>query len=285
MHDRINAQDTENYDQQEPVQHVLQDILHVFRRLPISHHHGYATEFIFRMRDVLLKPHPEDRLNLENHFQKQEQPSTFEAEYNNVRRSSWVLKRCRRITEKPTVLASQLKDLFDEFGGKLDHTTRKPLFDHKAWAKAKAIIEDARLGFLSDPPDVQLYVLEGRDINGLPLYRCMRGTNLTESIHQKLVDLFSGTNCGPEITAARLLEFCYRYNVRQASRVFSDFKDLGHYDLYLLDYIHLATTEIYGEPIDDWWKCSTDYAVTEEHFIIAPVQTDFHKPEDCSEIV
>jgi hypothetical protein len=79
-----------------------------------------------------------------------------------------------------------------------DAITSQPLFSTMAYAQAELMLESISLGHYSDPPGINLYMERGRDIDDLPLYRCLRGTNSIEGgIHQNIAKRFGSYNASP----------------------------------------------------------------------------------------
>ena len=79
---------------------------------------------------------------------------------------------------------------------------------------AERLLVTAKLGFLSDPLDVALYYLMGRDRDNLNLYRCIRGTNSIEGgWHMVLRRMFGSLGSGSEFGEALILTFAYRRNI------------------------------------------------------------------------
>jgi hypothetical protein len=66
------------------------------------------------------------------------------------------------------------------------------------------------------------------DKNGLPKYRCVRGTNSVEgSIHQKIVQQFGAFNASPQLADALLAEFRHRHNERCSIRNRTNHPNIG----------------------------------------------------------
>jgi hypothetical protein len=100
----------------------------------------------------------------------------------------WVLRRCKRMIPPPEQLHPVVKEVFHTYGPLKDATTSLPLFNSAAWTVAKNILGMIQKGYLSDTPGISLYYQLGMDsTTGVPLYRCIRGTNMTEGgVHTHL---------------------------------------------------------------------------------------------------
>lgn len=117
----------------------------------------------------------------------------------------YVVLRVRRHIPPPQQLYHRVKAVFDFFADQEDSEKHQPLFNKEAKKKAKLVLEAILRGELSDPPGAEWYVRKTNqrgevmvDRDGLWLYRCFRGTNLTESMHQSLTTAFGHTRAGPE---------------------------------------------------------------------------------------
>jgi hypothetical protein len=87
----------------------------------------------------------------------------------------WLWVRCWCYAPSKDVLYRLLKELFECWGPVKCSKTGQPLFDKETWKKAKAVLHDVQLGWLSDPDDVPLYQEKGHDGYGLQKYHCIRG--------------------------------------------------------------------------------------------------------------
>jgi hypothetical protein len=83
--------------------------------------------------------------------------------------------------------------------------SRGSFFSEAALKQAKSLILTAKLGFISDPPGYSLYYKMGTDRDGLPYYRCVRGTNSVEGgIHMAIRRDFGSLQASPELSDALL---------------------------------------------------------------------------------
>lgn len=85
-----------------------------------------------------------------------------------------------------------------------------------AWKIAKNILELVRNGYVSDVPGVALYILLGFDAKagGLPIYRCIRGTNMVEGgVHTHLRAKLPSRGASVRHMVACLLDFVLRHNL------------------------------------------------------------------------
>jgi len=107
----------------------------------------------------------------------------------------------------PNILVPQLKALilsWQDVKCSLD-PSRGVLFSATAHKAAEGLIRVAKLVLISDPPGYSLYYKMGVDRDGLPYYRCIRGTNSVEGgIHMPIRRTFGSLRASPELTDALL---------------------------------------------------------------------------------
>jgi len=192
---------------------VLGDIFHVTNQFKISVHHGMRRPFMRSLRDALLIPDAEDKANVSRVLAAKPEPLTFaqKVKFN----SDWVWQRVKRYAPAPEILTPRVTQVLQFYGPLLDAVTGQPLFNDSSWEKAKNVIENVRMGYYSDPPGVSLYTNRGADPNGLPLYRCLRGTNNVEGgIHQNIIKRFGSYNASPRFAVNLLRDYCLGHNLR-----------------------------------------------------------------------
>ena len=116
-------------------------------------------------------------------------------------------RRVRRFCPPPNILVPQLKALilsWQDVKCSLD-PSRGVLFSATAHKAAEGLIRVAKLVLISDPPGYSLYYKMGVDRDGLPYYRCIRGTNSVEGgIHMPIRRTFGSLRASPELTDALL---------------------------------------------------------------------------------
>ena len=107
------------------------------------------------------------------------------------------------------------KDLHAD-GSLKDAKTVQLLFNKSAWKSAKNILTLIKIGYLSDPPCIALYYQIGLDSKngGLPIYRCMCGTNTTEGgVHKPIHSCVLVSGVSPQHLYSCLLHFILRQNL------------------------------------------------------------------------
>lgn len=195
---------------------------------------------------------------------------TFEEKLNFD--SDYILKRVPRVVPAPEILAPRLDDLLQRYSHEVYTDQRHgPLINDgckKAFLDLKKHVEN---WCLSDPPGVQLYVRKHKDLNGLDLYRCLRGTNTVELWHQFLEMRFASWNAGIEFAWAALMILVDRRNKRASERNRESFPKLGHYEHQLIDHIQTLHENIHGKKKYTWWSPVSELKVARERFGVVPI--------------
>ena len=102
------------------------------------------------------------------------------------------------------------------YGSLKDAKTEQPLFNKSAWKFAKNILTLIKSGYLPDPPSIALYYQIGLDSKyaGLPTYRCMYGTNVTEGgAHKQIHSCVPVSGVSPQHLCSCPLDFILRHNI------------------------------------------------------------------------
>lgn len=145
--------------------------------IPTSLNHGMRPAFLRALRDHILRWDPDIRKQVDATCRK-----VFKLTFDQMllRNPRFIAERCPRLVPPPSVLVPAVEHVFNTFGPSLDAKTNTPLFSKQAWTKAKAIIELAREGYLSDIEGVTMYEKAGVDKYGLEKFKSLRGTNNVE---------------------------------------------------------------------------------------------------------
>lgn len=182
-------------------------------------------------------------------------------------------QRVDRRVLPPRQLYWRVRAVFAIFGDKEDSKLKRPLFNARAWKKAKNILKEILDGFYSDPPGYSFYTnrLDRKgepmvDKFGIELLSCNRGTNDVEAIHKQLVALY-GTWCtGVEMSDALLSERRHRYNHKINENKRLGFPKLGHYDTWKIDMLQLLVENNHNVLLFPDWSNASDYKPTPENF-------------------
>jgi hypothetical protein len=191
---------------------VLKDAFHIFNMFYISVAHGLRVEFTRALRDAIFIPDAAEKARIIAWGLRQSPPK----DWDSILRSSpqWLWRRCKRIIPPPEELYPVVAKVFETFGPLKDARTGLPLFNSAAWAVAKNILALVQKGYCSDPPGISLYYVVGYDKDGLPLYRCIRGTNMTEGgVHTHLRSRLPTSGASVRHINAALKDFILRHNL------------------------------------------------------------------------
>ena len=111
--------------------------------------------------------------------------------------------------------------MFKTYGPLKDSITGQPLFSPAAWKSAQNILKVIQAGYLSDPPGIPLYYQVGLDRkkNGLPVWRCIRGTNFTEGgVHHSIQACFPDSTISSHNAVNRLADFQLHHNLHVGTK-------------------------------------------------------------------
>lgn len=99
-----------------------------------------------------------------------------------VKDQNWAffLKRCRRLVPPSDQLLERFDRVIDEFGKCVDNASKEVLLRPNAMKAVGLLRKHISAGCLSDPEGVAMYYAKGKTKDGLPDYRCVRGTNDVE---------------------------------------------------------------------------------------------------------
>jgi hypothetical protein len=252
----------EESDEENTIQQtVLQDVFHLMRRMHIKAH-PMRSAFFKCLREAMFLLDKNDYENVKSILK-----DSFH--YNLDLWSSFCQSRIRRYIPAPKVLYARVKKVFDHFNDLIR--------EMKMTQNAKKILMHIEKGCISDPKGIQLYKIERKDSNGLPIYSCSRGTNSVESLHQKLVRQFACYHASAELADSLLAELRHRHNSRAGVRHRGYF-DCHHYDQYLIEHIQMLTIELYGQPTIKNWPSSSNWTSSKEKFGIIPMFGENQSP-------
>jgi hypothetical protein len=191
---------------------VLKDPFHAFNMIRVSKQHGLSRQFARAMSAAMFIDNEDDRACVTARLEKEGSSYATALKYQKTS----IRKLVRRHIPPPIKLYPLLSELFRIYGPLKDLKTDTPLFNTSAWASAKSVLQLVKCGYLSDPPGVSLYVQTGVDRakGGLPVYRCLRGTNTNEGgIHEKLTRFIPRAGAGVRHAEARLCDFQLKLNL------------------------------------------------------------------------
>jgi hypothetical protein len=260
---------------------VYLDSFHWFQRLPVSPKHSFSKKFLVGLSDVLFMWDSVYQAKLDAYLKTF--GSSFETKLKTNRR--WILKRCPRVTRP----RNELLELFDNFiqhwksAQYNDHATNMPLLSPELLKELSSGRVHIANGCLSDPIDLPMYIKIAR-VNGLDVFRCLRGTSDVEGgVHQKLIKSCGYWSSSPELIHYHLANYRIRHNVRVGERFRENFPKIGHFDHQLVETICLAAEKLYGRKVYHWntvfgkSKGSQQFGVTS---FLDPQLQDQFEPKD-----
>ncbi|KAF8328650.1 hypothetical protein F5887DRAFT_897466 [Amanita rubescens] len=248
------------YEDTEIRSRVLGDIWHLMNQFKIPLSHGLRRPFARALRDALFVPDPVDKAAIEAVLQ--ERNVTWDQMV--LWKPEWVWKRVKRFVPCAGVLYPRVAQVFRSFGPLKDANTNQPLFNRASFRTAQNILHNVRLGYYSDPVGIKLYTFVRDDKNGLPVYRCIQGTNSIEGgIHMNIVKRFGSYNVSP------------RFAVGTKNRTGKPYQ--GSFDIWqrnqiakLIDSTRCVFMEP-NEPSAIGWLNGNDYKQSQETFGILPL--------------
>ncbi|KAJ3717330.1 hypothetical protein C8R42DRAFT_587212 [Lentinula raphanica] len=218
---------------------VKKDAFHVFDMFYISTSHGLRVDFSRALRDAIFIPDSADQDRITTWASRQDPPLTWE--YLVRTRPKWVWTHCKRMIPPPEQLYRLVELVFRTYGPLKDVKTGSPLFNTAAWSVSRNILELIRKGYLSDPPGFALYTQIGIDskADGLPIYRCFRGTNFTEGgVHRHLVEHLPKHGVSVRHVHSCLQDFVLCHNLRVGTFNSTGKPWTGHYSIWLTNELH-----------------------------------------------
>jgi len=241
-------------------------------RIKVPRKHPLAWIFRLCLRDALFQFDEDDFLEVSEVLKGL--GTTFDRKWRDD--PAWILKRVRRVIPQPEVLVSRLNEVMTIFRDRKDESG-VDLLDAKAKKAFKNLLVHAGRGCLSDLPGIQYYYpLAKKDKHGLTLWRCIRGTSSVEgAVHQKIRSQIRSWNAGPVLADLLLMLIRHCHNMRAAIRNIPGFKDVGHYDIGLVEEKNRATLHLYGSRMEGWLPVIDPSTGRGESFgIVPPVAPD-----------
>jgi len=164
-------------DSQDEYTRIKKDIFHAFHMLPIPVNHGSRPAFLRALRDHLMRWDPLAKSAVDKVCHEY-----FDLTFDQMllRNPRFIAERTPRHIPSPSVLVVAIQHVYDMFKDAIDAKTGLPLFTEPVKIKAKAVLELARQGYLSDIDGVPMYEKAGIDSYGLQKWKCIRGTNNVE---------------------------------------------------------------------------------------------------------
>lgn len=185
-----------------------------------------------------------------------------------------------RVILPPTLLYWRVRAVFRLYGPVKDSKTGRPLFNDEAWKKARNVLNEILLGYISDPPGVEFYFPKlnkhGQQMvnkYGIPLLLCNRSNSHLEGMHKQLVDSFSTWCTGGRMGSCLLGEFRHRYTQGMSERRRPGFPNIGHYDTWKVDLLQRLVLRNHGKILYPGWVNTSDFLPTPEKFGTVALQS------------
>ncbi|KAF5381364.1 hypothetical protein D9615_008300 [Tricholomella constricta] len=254
---------------------VLKDPFHVFNQFYISATHGLLREFAIALRDAIFIPDTTDKARIVAWGRAQKPPQSWDDII--FKRAHWLFRRCKRIIPPPEKLLLLVAKVFETFGPLKDAKSGLPLFNSAAWAVARNTLLLIQKGHLSDPPNEHLYRQIGIDAKtGLPLFRCLRGTNSTEGgVHTHIRPHLPTSGTSIRHAQYRLSDFIIQHNLLVGTFNSTGQRYTGHFSIWLINELQemlcLVRDQLINPPMLEGWVNGNLYVPSNEVAGVLPI--------------
>ena len=199
---------------------VLGDIFHAMRRVPVSMDCAIKALY-FRCLSAAFFIDDKSDLERAKQVAKNIWPNSSREDIVDYKRA-WVRARVRRYVPTPDVLEGRVSHVIDFFARTSEQLGLRLFL--KGWeGKRDELLREIKQGCYSDPIDEPMYVQQQNDDgtpkfdkHGLPLWRSIRGTNITEMVHSlysKARSLFKGAGSELCLIALRIIAHHHNHNM------------------------------------------------------------------------
>ena len=171
-----------------------------------------------------------------------------DARIKRVSRRYWK-RMCRWEIGAPQELARDLLRVYDFFKDLIDPATGLSFFGPDHAKRCAHELAYVAAGYLSDRPDIPLYLPTRKLTTGLQLYRNLRTSSSLEGYHQHLNDAVasSGKRCGLQYFQAATNAFDWRWTVRALVTAGILPSYVRHYHLELYELLYDLSEKLHGE--------------------------------------
>lgn len=135
---------------------LLGDVFHATQRSYVPIHHEAKKGYFVAFQNAFFVWH-EDQMNELVRRMKESGLSDGEIERMRYYNSKVFTDCVQREVPPPSILYWRVRAVFALYGGMKDSKTGKPLFNAKAWVKARGILNEILEGYYSDPPGMCMY--------------------------------------------------------------------------------------------------------------------------------
>eukprot|EP00466_Bigelowiella_natans_P009731 jgi/Bigna1/137791/aug1.41_g12499 len=252
---------------------VKSDLFHPMDRPHLARNHGAVSACHKDMREAMFVRVKSNEENVIAHLTGM---GCSERKMKRILRnfgSRWLSKRVRRCVPKCDVLFEWANKVHMQCRDVLDKKTKKPLFNDAARKKMDEVPKLLKDGHGTDP-EIPLHCRIGTcKGSGLPLWRCARGTNSVEGVHQKTTKLFRGANLSVQLADCILRDFVHHHNTGVGSKNRS-LPNFGHTQVWVEERTQPLCMELFGKPKWNGWCVSQNFVNTGERSTLAPLHMD-----------
>jgi hypothetical protein len=251
---------------------LLGDVFHAMQRPYVPVKHEAKKGYYVALQNAFFVWNESQMEDLVSKMMKSGM-SIDEIEKMKYYNSRMFINCIEREVPPPSILYWRVRAVFALYGPMKDSKTGKTLFNAKAWAKAKSILQEITRGYYSDPPGMCMYTKKLRrdgsvhkNKYGIDMIECIRGTNRTEAYHKNLVVTFSHWHTGVEMSDCLLAERRHRHNHHCAERRRFGFIRIGHFDTWYIDELQTMILKNRGYVLYPNWSNASEYKETDESF-------------------
>jgi hypothetical protein len=225
-----------------------EDIFHQFQNCPISKLEPLRPVVSRMLIHATFIFHNDDFIKIEEYLKtskgfNESDPKYYEKIMKDFYHNrEWWRARCRMYIANADEHGDRLKRILDVM--EKDPELIK-LLTPELQLYFENFIKKALRGEFEEQNDVLLFIKNGEDSHGLPLYYRLRGTVRTENVHQKMKTALGPWAVGARTGHMMLTLTCYRYNVKSGIRRCGA-HDFGHCELHLIDRIQDRMQEIFN---------------------------------------
>jgi hypothetical protein len=278
--ERSNSSANNTYNDVSVPRIIFGDVFHVMDRVKVPVHHDWKAAYFTAFREAVFMYDKDDKEKVQKVLQSKGKTWDQEVSFN----FRYLARRVRRYIPPGAVVTARVRAVFDFFQDKVDGKTGKCLFGGKdAMKKKELVLEALSRGELSDPLHISLYVPEfhagtntpKQDSDGLPVWRCIRGTGAAENAHSQYTRAFGQVRAGPMYSCAVLRNHHHRKTMRAAMAHRPGFPQIYHFDSHLVDAVDQLSIDLFATAKYPNWPSFHEAVPTERSpFGIIPLVED-----------
>ena len=222
-------------------QGVLNDVFHAMDRLPVDLRHPMSQLFLHMLSKAIFAEDKYARKRVSDVlFAKR-----IDEHEKRARDKEYFRKRIPRVAKDASTMHSHVQMVFEMFN-RIEPFNEISLFRNNGLSEQEKFLQHASKGCFSDPAGMTMHIESSRDEDGLPLYRCIRGTNAAEGNHRLIRRAFNAMNLGSECMELLVLSFITRHNIARSKANRPGYCFPGHYKPWLTDSINEHAVEVWG---------------------------------------